>query len=213
MTWMAETAIHIVTYLFIVTALDVFSDPSVVQLSESFGGPHGNYFSDENAVPAGQTIGSITLHVGKRCHGLELQVAAPVAQNFTHGGDGGTLNTLTLNADEYITSMEAHWGKQEGRTRVFYLSFGTSDGKSVSGGSMTDSKSTVTAPEGLQLGGLFGRQGDELDLLGAIWTRIEAVTAAPVVDSPGTVVHADIQDPVTKPPGSTKIGSRATLLR
>ncbi|KAG2844908.1 hypothetical protein PC113_g18307 [Phytophthora cactorum] len=212
MTWITETAIHLVTHLLIVNALGVFSDPSVVQLSESFGGPHGKDFSDENDVSAGQIIGSITLHVGKRCHGLELQVAAPVAQTFTHGGDGGTLNTLTLNADEYITSMEAHWGKHKGHTRIFYLSFGTSDGKSVSGGSMTDSKSTVTAPEGFQLGGFFGRQGDELDLLGAIWTRIEAVTAAPVVDSPGTVAPADIQDPVTKPPGSTKIGRRATLL-
>ncbi|ETL94808.1 hypothetical protein L917_07318 [Phytophthora nicotianae] len=209
---MAIQAIHAVTYFVVLNVFFVSSDMSDIQLSESFGGPHGDDFSDENDVSAGQIIGSITLHVGERCHGLELQVTAPVAQTFTHGGPGGDLNTLTLNAGEYITSMEAQWDKHDGHTRIFYLNFGTNTGKSVSGGSMTDSKSTVTAPEGFQLGGFFGRQGDELDLLGAIWTRIEAVTPAPVVDLPGTVAPADVQDPATKPPGSTTVTKRATQL-
>ncbi|KAF1775543.1 Jacalin-like lectin domain [Phytophthora cactorum] len=145
-----------------------------VQLSESFGGPHGAEFSDEASVVVGQTVGSITIRAGERVDGISLEVTGPKAATFSHGGTGGSGNTLTLAAGERITSMEAHWGKKSGRTRIFYLSFGTSAGNSVSGGSMTEDKNSVTAPEGFQLGGFFGRDGDEIDSLGAIWARIEA---------------------------------------
>lgn len=63
-------------------------------------------------------------------------------------------------------------GKKNDHTRIFYLSFGTSAGNTVSGGSITDDKNSVTAPEGFQLGGFFGRDGDEIDSLGAVWTRL-----------------------------------------
>ncbi|KAG1711010.1 hypothetical protein DVH05_013730 [Phytophthora capsici] len=145
-----------------------------IQRSESFGGPHGTEFSDEASVVVAQTVGSITIRAGERVDGISLDVTAPKAATFSHGGEGGTGNTLTLAAGERITSMEAHWGKKSGRTRIFYLSFGTSAGNSVSGGSMTEDKNSVTAPEGFQLGGFFGRDGDEIDSLGAIWARIEA---------------------------------------
>ncbi|KAF1775677.1 Necrosis inducing protein [Phytophthora cactorum] len=137
-----------------------------VQLSESFGGPHGTEFTDEAIATSGQTVGSITIWAGKRVDGIALEITAP------------------LGPDEYIMSMEAHWGKRKGRTRIFYLRFGTSVGNSLEGGSMTDSKSTVTAPEGFQLGGFFGRDGDEIDLLGAIWTSIVPITPAPGAPTP-----------------------------
>ncbi|POM73131.1 NPP1-like protein [Phytophthora palmivora] len=44
---------------------------------------------------------------------------------------------------------------------------------------MTNDKNSVTAPEGFQLGGFFGRDGDEIDSIGAIWTSIALVTAPP----------------------------------
>ncbi|POM73711.1 Hypothetical protein PHPALM_9419 [Phytophthora palmivora] len=86
-----------------------------------------------------------------------------------------TYKTLRLGTDEYITSMEVHWGKHKRRTRIFYLNFTTSEGNYVAGGSMTDDKSTTTAPMGYQLGGFFGRDGKEIDALGVIWTKIENV--------------------------------------
>ncbi|KAF4321890.1 hypothetical protein G195_004513 [Phytophthora kernoviae 00238/432] len=94
---------------------------------------------------------------------------------MSHGGSGGTENTLTLGAGEYITSMEAHWGKKDDHTRVFYLNFVTSAGNSISGGTQTDDKATAIAPDGFQLAGFYGRAEDEVDQLGAIWTRISAV--------------------------------------
>ncbi|RAW34408.1 hypothetical protein PC110_g9305 [Phytophthora cactorum] len=155
-----------------------------VQLSESFGGPHGNEFSDERAATSGQTVASITIRAGERVDGVILDITAPVAITLNHGGGGGNPNTLTLGPGEYITSMEAHWGEKKGHTRIFYLRFGTSAGNSVEGGSMTDSKATVTAPDGFQLGGFFGRDGDEIDLLGAIWTSIVPITPAPGAPTP-----------------------------
>ncbi|KAK1944755.1 hypothetical protein P3T76_003288 [Phytophthora citrophthora] len=162
-----------------------------VQLSESFGGPHGTEFSDESIATSGQTVASVTIRAGKRVDGIALEITGPVATTFNHGGGGGDPKTLTLGAGEYITSMEAHWGKRKGRTRIFYLRFTTSAGNFVEGGSTTDSKNTVTAPEGFQLGGFFGRAGDEIDLLGAIWTSIEVVTPAPGAPTPAPTPWAE----------------------
>ncbi|KAG3239796.1 hypothetical protein PI124_g15281 [Phytophthora idaei] len=170
--------------LFLVVLPGAFAADDSVQLSDSFGGPHGTEFSDQASVAAGQTIGSITIRASERVGGISLEVAGPTAATFSHGGTGGTANTLALAKEEYITSMEAHWGEKKGRTRVFYLSFGTSAGNTVSGGSQTQSKNTVTAPKGFQLGGFFGLDGDEIDKLGAIWTRISAEAPATEASAP-----------------------------
>ncbi|RQM13420.1 hypothetical protein KXD40_003862 [Peronospora effusa] len=148
-----------------------------VQLSESFGGPHGEQFSDQPAVISGMTVASVTIRAAKRLDGLTVQVSAPKEMTFTHGGTGGKENTLTLEPGEYITTMEVHWAKKQvdGKTRIFYLSLGTSKGKTVSGGTKTAEKGSVTAPKGYQLAGFFGRDGDEIDHLGAVWSSIAAV--------------------------------------
>ncbi|GMF29886.1 unnamed protein product [Phytophthora lilii] len=156
-----------------------------VQLSDSFGGPHGEQFSDQLAVTSGMTIKSVTIRAGERLDGLTVQVSAPKEMTFTHGGTGGTDNTMELVAGEYIISMEAHWGQKRGKTRIFYLSLTTNKGNTVSGGSQTDEKGSVTAPKGYQLGGFFGRYGDEIDLVGAVWSSIAAVNET------STTVSAD----------------------
>ncbi|ETN10103.1 hypothetical protein PPTG_10831 [Phytophthora nicotianae INRA-310] len=146
-----------------------------VQLSESFGGPHGKQFSDQLAVSSGMTITSVTLRAGERLDGMTVEVSAPKKMTFTHGGRGGKEDTLVLEAGEYITSFEAHLGKKRGATRVFYLSLKTSNGRSISGGTQTEIKGSAEAPEGFQLAGFFGRFGDEIDLIGAVWASIAAV--------------------------------------
>ncbi|KAL3664383.1 hypothetical protein V7S43_010706 [Phytophthora oleae] len=168
-------------WFLLVVANGVLSADDSVQLRESFGGPHGTEFSDQVSVVAGQTIGSITIRAGDRVNGISLEVMGPTTATFSHGGSGGTVNTLTLAKGEYITSMEAHWAEKKGRTRIFYLSFGTSASNIVSAGTQTESKSTVTAPEGFQLGGFFGLDGAEIDKLGAIWSRISA--EAPAIEA------------------------------
>ncbi|CAI5746675.1 unnamed protein product [Peronospora destructor] len=170
-----------------------------VQLSESFGGPHGEQFSDQLAIMSGMTVASVTIRAAERLDGLTVRVSAPKEMTFTHGGTGGTENTLTLEPGEYITTMEAHWDKKEtffsnGHTRIFYLSLGTSKGKTVSGGTMTAQKGSVTAPNGYQLAGFFGRDGDEINHLGAVWSSIAVVneTIVPSVPANDDIVLSEL---------------------
>ncbi|ETK88064.1 hypothetical protein F441_07760 [Phytophthora nicotianae CJ01A1] len=193
------TTLQIWVFMVLVVVGRVASDDNV-QLSETFGGSHGTEFSDEVSVVAGETISFITIRAGERVDGISLGVSAPTAQTFTHGGSGGTDNTLTLGTGEYITSMTAHWDKKDGHTRIFYLSFGTSAGNTVSGGTQTDSAGSVTAPDGFQLAGFYGRDGDEIDLLGAIWASTDTATAVP-----GTVVPAQGPSPSTPAPEDSSV--------
>ncbi|KAF4041668.1 hypothetical protein GN244_ATG06185 [Phytophthora infestans] len=48
-----------------------------VQLSDSFGGPHGTQFSDQLACTSGMTISSVAIRAGERLDGLIVQVSAP----------------------------------------------------------------------------------------------------------------------------------------
>ncbi|RLN57165.1 hypothetical protein BBJ29_009894 [Phytophthora kernoviae] len=150
-----------------------------IKLSEAFGGPHGEQFSDQPSAASGVTVGSITVRGGERIDGLKLEITAPTPLTLAHGGSGGTDNTLTLAAGEHVTSMDINVGQKKGRTRIFYLKFTTNLGNSVEVGGTTGERSSVTAPDGYQLSGFFGRVGDEIDKLGIIWTSIEKVEAAP----------------------------------
>ncbi|POM62681.1 hypothetical protein PHPALM_28124 [Phytophthora palmivora] len=85
------------------------------------------------------------------------------------------MNTTALAEGEHITDIEANRGKQKGHTRVKYIKFTTNLGKVIEGGRRTDSVDVDKAKEGFQLGGFIGRSGDEVDMVGAIWTSIQPV--------------------------------------
>ncbi|GMF32932.1 unnamed protein product [Phytophthora lilii] len=145
-----------------------------VVLSETFGGPHGDQYSDLDNVAPGQKVTSLTLHSADRVDGVGLTgtSADGASFDFIHGGDNGDKNTLTLGAGEYITCMEAHWEEQHSHTRIFYLNFTTNNGNTISGGTKTSHSGNDCAPQGYQLGGFFGYAGQELDSIGAIWTSL-----------------------------------------
>ncbi|ETN10098.1 hypothetical protein PPTG_10826 [Phytophthora nicotianae INRA-310] len=100
-----------------------------IQLSEVYGGPHGDAFSDMSSIKLGQTLSSITVRGAARIDAVSTHVATPVEATWDHGGRGGTATTLVLDTDEYINSMEIHWGKKKSHIRVFYLKFTTSDAR------------------------------------------------------------------------------------
>jgi hypothetical protein len=64
-----------------------------------------------------------------------------------------------------------HTGQRDGRTRVFYVSFVTSSGRVLSGGTPTSDVVTYTAPAGWQIAGFHGRAGAEVDKVGVVYTR------------------------------------------
>ncbi|OWZ13312.1 hypothetical protein PHMEG_00013386 [Phytophthora megakarya] len=152
--------------------------PPGAYFGKNFGGPHGHAFSDEKMVKSSQKVLSINLRAAERVDAVILTVVSPSGEEVTlfHGGNGGDLKTpLALGEGEYIISMEAHAGQHKDHTRVKYIKFVTNKGNIIEGGTKTDNIGMDTAREGHQLSGFVGRSGDELDMVGAIWTSIQPV--------------------------------------
>ncbi|ETI57334.1 hypothetical protein F443_00359 [Phytophthora nicotianae P1569] len=141
-------------------------------MGEAFGGPHGVKYSDLDLVSPGQTVQVITIRSGERVNGVGLDITDPSGQKTTlyHGGRGGDESTLSLEAGEFITGIEYHWGEKGHRTRIKYIKFTTNKNHSISGGLPTENIGKDSAPKGYQLGGFFGYCAKELDSAGAIWT-------------------------------------------
>jgi hypothetical protein len=136
--------------------------------SASIGGPWGFPFTDVNVVPTGVKPTSITLRGDKRIDAVTIKIGG---KTIAHGGPGGKDRTLTLNSGEYLKSAEIHTGKKDGKTRVFYIKFTTSSGRTVENGSQTGDKAVNTAPAGWQISAFHGRAQTEVDALGVVYTR------------------------------------------
>ena len=139
------------------------------QMSEQFGGPHGDYYTDLDSVPAAGRASVVSMRSGSRVDqvGLTLSTGAALA----HGGTGGTAKSLTLGSGEYVTSVKLCEGKYNNTTRIFYAQFTTSTGNTLAGGTTTSDCVTRTAPSGWQVAGFQGRSGDEVDKVGFIYTQ------------------------------------------
>ncbi|BBH68085.1 hypothetical protein ACTI_47700 [Actinoplanes sp. OR16] len=131
------------------------------RFSEQFGGPHGSYFTDIDAVADAPR--SIGLRAGSRVDQISIGALA-------HGGTGGTAGTLPLSAGEYVTSAYLCRGKYNSQTRIFYARFTTNLGNSIAGGTTTSDCATFTAPDNSYISGFHGRAGSEVDKLGVIYT-------------------------------------------
>ncbi|MET8957203.1 jacalin-like lectin [Streptomyces sp. NPDC004533] len=152
-----------------ITATFGWSRNSAFQLSDQFGGPHGDYFNDIDSVPAGARATTITLRSGSRVDRVGLTLSN--GTTLAHGGTGGTASSLTLGSGEYVTSAQLCEGRYDGHTRIFYAKFTTNLGNSLAGGTTTSDCVTRTAPSGWQIAGFHGRSGDEVDKTGFIYTQ------------------------------------------
>jgi hypothetical protein len=139
------------------------------QLSDQFGGPHGDYFQDINSVPAGARATSISLRSGARVD--QMGVTLSNGTTLTHGGTGGTASSLTLGSTEYVTTAYLCQASYSGHTRIFYAKFTTNLGNTLAGGATTSDCVTRTAPSGWQIAGFHGRSGDGVDKVGFIYTK------------------------------------------
>ena len=139
------------------------------QLSDQFGGPHGDYYQDIDKVAAGARATSISLRSGSRVDQVGITLAD--GTTLAHGGTGGTASSLTLGSNEYVTTAYVCEGKYNNTTRIFYAKFTTNLGNTLAGGATTSDCVTRTAPSGWQIAGFHGRSGDELDKVGFIYTK------------------------------------------
>ena len=139
------------------------------QMSDQFGGPHGDYYTDLNVIPAAARASVLSLRAGSRVDQIGLTLSTGTV--LAHGGTGGTAKSLTLGTDEYVTSVKLCQGKYSNTTRIFYAQFITSTGNTLTGGTTTSDCATRTAPSGWQVAGFQGRAGTEVDKIGFIYTR------------------------------------------
>ncbi|MGW2516161.1 jacalin-like lectin [Streptomyces sp. NPDC001617] len=146
-----------------------WSRNAAFQLSDQFGGPHGDYYNDIDSVPAGARATTIALRSGSRVD--QMSVTLSTGTTLAHGGTGGTASSLTLGSGEYVTSTQLCQGTYNDHTRIFYAKFTTNLGRTLSGGTTTSDCVTRTAPSGWQLAGFHGRSGDEVDKVGFIYTQ------------------------------------------
>ncbi|MFD8500091.1 jacalin-like lectin [Amycolatopsis sp. NPDC059657] len=154
---------------FPITVRFSWTQNPALRLSEQFGGPHGDYFTDINAVPAGARARTFSLRAGERVDqiGLTLENGTTLA----HGGTGGTASALTLGSGEYVTSATLCQVSYNGRTRISSARFVTNLGRALAGGTTTSDCVTRTAPGNWQIAGFHGRSGAEVDKIGFVYTQ------------------------------------------
>jgi endonuclease/exonuclease/phosphatase family metal-dependent hydrolase len=139
-------------------------------MSDLFGGPHGTPFNDLETLVASSAPGSFTIRTGKRVDNVGVTLTTGAA--LTHGGTGGTAQTLTLQSGEYISSVTLNAGQYNGHTRIFYIKLTTNLGRTLAGGTQTTDAVTYTTPAGYRVAGFYGNSGDEVDKLGLIYTKL-----------------------------------------
>jgi hypothetical protein len=145
--------------------------PSFV-MSPAVGGTGGGAFDDSLALPEQPEVKSIAIWTGDRVDRIQLELRT--GQVFMHGGDGGGERKLVLADGEAIISARLCTGVHDNTTSIFYARFSTTLGNEVQGGTTTDNCTNFMAPEGRQIGGLYGREGWELDALGFFYTALPA---------------------------------------
>ncbi|CCE12076.1 conserved exported hypothetical protein [Bradyrhizobium sp. STM 3843] len=143
-------------------------------LSDQFGGPHGTSYNDSSALPSTPVVKQLTIQTGNRVDHVEIALSNGYV--FSHGGTGGTTQTLTLGNGEVLSSVNLCIDQYQGHTRVFSINFATSAGRHLSGGATTASCTTYTAPAGWQIAGFHGRSGDEVDKLGVVYAPVNTGT-------------------------------------
>jgi len=137
--------------------------------SDFFGGVGGTWFSDV-PVLAGVSrpkAGVLTFRGGARLDSVAVTLAD--GTRFRHGGTGGTEVSLALGADEYWTEAELCKGEKSGKPRNFYIRAATSSGRILTAGTTTADCATFSAPDGWQIVGFVGQDGDEMDQLAFVY--------------------------------------------
>jgi len=155
----------------------IYTTATNLALSDQFGGPHGTSYNDSSALPATPVVKQLTIQSGTRLDHVETVLSNGYV--FSHGGTGGTAQTLSLGSSEVLSSVNLCTAQYQGHTRVFSIDFATSAGRHLSGGTTTSSCTTYAAPVGWQIVGFHGRSGDEVDKLGVVYAPVNGGAVPP----------------------------------
>lgn len=144
-----------------------FTTAPDIRMSDQFGGPHGAQYNDAASLPQNPEVSTLSIRTGSRVDSIGVTLSSGIS--LTHGGTGGSLKKLSLDADEYLVSVNLSSGVYNGTTRIFYVKFTTNKGRTLAGGSATGGGATYTAPTGWQIVGFHGRSGSAVDKIGVIY--------------------------------------------
>jgi hypothetical protein len=138
--------------------------------SAFFGGEdEGNWYSDVAKLSgiAKPKVGTMTFRGGARLDSVGVTLTDGTV--LTHGGTGGTAASLTLGAAEYWTEAQLCKGTKSGNVRNFYIKAATSAGRTLTAGTATSDCATFSAPDGWQIVGFVGQDGDEMDQIAFVY--------------------------------------------
>ncbi len=125
--------------------------------SQQYGGTGGSAFSDD--LTQSTQLTQISIWSGSEVDAIQATWSKPRGGTFTgakHGGDGGSLSTITLKSDEYITRIDGRAG-----IRIDQLTFTTNLGNKYGPyGGGGGSEFSLT---NLKVGGFLGRSASRLD--------------------------------------------------
>jgi len=159
---------------------------SSIRLGDPVGGPHGDPFHDIPALISGTSstgipkLSSITIRGGNRIDGISyvVQYSSGSTATATHGGSGGTANTIALGANERVVETYTCSGEYSDTTRIFYLRLTTNLGRTLATGKTTSDCATVGVPGDTGSPGawglvaFWGRDGNEVDRVAPIWGAV-----------------------------------------
>lgn len=147
--------------------------------TDVFGGHGGSEFTDTHDVASWGRITQIHIR-----HGAEVDAIATTYANgqyLSHGGTGGTLTTISLRDDEFITSVDLRSG-----ARLDQITLHSSKGVTYGpyGGNGGSPHSVSFGSDVLQY--FFGRSGARMDAIGFAYGTKPPVT-------PGTYTRSTLQ--------------------
>lgn len=142
-----------------------------LRVSDTFGGEFGTWYNDLDTIAgvSSPKVSSVTLRGSERLDAISLSLSS--GQSLSHGGTGGTEETLTMKAGETLTESTLCRGDRNNRTRIFYAEMTTSEGRKVSKGTKTNDCVTRRAGNGWSIVGFLGRGGNEVDQVGFVYSK------------------------------------------
>jgi hypothetical protein len=146
-----------------------WSAGSSLRQSDFSGGTSGTWFSDVPALTGITDPKPITLTIGGASRLDLVGLTRADGTRLSHGGAGGTEVSLELGPSEYWVEAELCRGERSGKTRNFFMRAATSLGRTLAAGTPTTDCAVYSAPDGWQIAGFVGQDGDEIDQLAFVY--------------------------------------------
>ena len=130
----------------------------------TYGGPDGYDFDDTSALRYNERIHKIGIRSLSTINKIEFSTQFNI---YGHGGGGGGYRTMNLGSREKIAKIEICWGP-DSSIQVFFVKFDTNFGKSIQGGTRTNTCATTHIPSDRVVVGMYGNSAAEMHRIGFV---------------------------------------------